>query len=113
LGQRLSPDLRTGILDKLTIRTLGARETIVPEGVPVPGILLLAAGKVDLVAEDESTTEVAAGQFVLPNEALSAGPSPVTARAGVGGALMFIADRKTTQELFATEPLLLELLAGG
>jgi hypothetical protein len=74
---------------------------------------LLASGKVDLVADDDSTTEVTAGQFVLPNEALSAGPSPVTARAAAGGALMFVADRKTTQELFATEPLLLELLAGG
>jgi hypothetical protein len=113
LGQRLSPDLRTGILDKLTIRTLAAGETIVMEGVPVPGILLLASGKVDLVADDDSTTEVTAGQFVLPNEALSAGPSPVTARAAAGGALMFVADRRTTQELFATEPLLLELLAGG
>jgi hypothetical protein len=49
----------------------------------------------------------------LPNEALSAGPSPVTARAAAGGALVFAADRKTTQELFATEPLLIELLAGG
>jgi hypothetical protein len=113
LGQRLSQDLRSAILDKLTIRTLAARETIVMEGVAVPGILLVVAGKVDLVASDGSTTEVMAAQFVLPNEALSARPSPVTARASAGGALMFVADRKTTQELFATEPLLLELLAGG
>ena len=45
---------------------------------------------------------------------LAAGPSPaMRSRAAAGGALMFVADRKTTQELFATEPLLLELLAGG
>jgi hypothetical protein len=68
---------------------------------------------VDLVADDVETTTIAAGHFVLPNEALSAGPSPFTARAATGGALLFVADRKTTQELFATEPLLIELLAGG
>jgi hypothetical protein len=113
LGQRLSPDLRTGIVDKLTMRAFAPHETIVTKGVAVPGILLVAAGRVDLDADGAPTAEVTAGQFVLPNEVLSASPSPVTARAAAGGALVFVADRKKTQELFATEPLLIELLSGG
>jgi hypothetical protein len=112
LGERLSPDLRTGIVEKLTLRTFEEHETIVTEGVPVPGILLVAVGNVELVASELVTGQVAAGQFVLPAEALSAGPSPTSARAGTGGALLLAGDRKTTQELFATEPLLLELFAG-
>jgi hypothetical protein len=112
LGQRLSPELRTVILEKMTMRALAEHETIVTEGVPVPGILLVAAGKVDLIANHDVTAQITAGQFVLPAEALSAGPSPATARAAEGGAIVFAADRKTSQELFATEPLLLELLAG-
>jgi hypothetical protein len=112
LGERLSPDLRAGIIGRLTMRTFAENDTIVTEGVPVPGILLVAVGNVDLVANQVVTTQITAGHFVLPAEALSAGPSPATARAGPGGALVFAADRKTSQELFATEPLLLELFAG-
>ena len=112
LGERLSPDLRATIVDKMSIRTFAEHETIVTEGLPVPGILLVGLGTVDLVANQVVTTQVKPGEFVLPAEALSAGPSPASARAGSGGALVFAADRKTTQELFATEPLLLELFAG-
>jgi signal-transduction protein with cAMP-binding, CBS, and nucleotidyltransferase domain len=112
LGEKLSPDLRATIVAKMSIRAYAQNETIVTEGLPVPGILLVGSGTVDLVANQSVTTRVTAGQFVLPAEALSAGPSPASARAGSGGALVFAADRKTTQELFATEPLLLELFAG-
>jgi hypothetical protein len=112
LGERLSPDLRATIVERMSIRTFAEHETIVTEGLPVPGILLVGSGTVDLVANQVVTNHVTAGHFVLPAEALSAGPSPASARAGAGGALVFSADRKTTQELFATEPLLLELFAG-
>jgi hypothetical protein len=111
-GAGLSPDLRANIIDKLKLKTLAEHETIVTEGLPVPGVLLVASGEVELVAGETVTGKVGAGQFVLPTEAMSAGPSPSSARAGVGGALLFAADRKTTQELFATQPLLLELFAG-
>jgi hypothetical protein len=112
LGQRLSPEMRASIIGRMTVRTLAEHEVIVTEGVPVPGILLVGAGKVELVLNDAVTSEVSAGQFVLPAEALSAGPSPASARAATGGALVLAADRKISSELFATEPLLLEIFAG-
>jgi hypothetical protein len=112
LGLKLSPELRTSIVDRLTMRVLAEHEFIVTEGVPVPGILLVGAGSVELVLNDVVTTQVTPGQFILPAEALSAGPSTTSARAAAGGALLFVADRKLSSELFATEPLLLELFAG-
>jgi signal-transduction protein with cAMP-binding, CBS, and nucleotidyltransferase domain len=112
LGQRLSVELRTSIVERLTIRTFAEHEAIVTEGVSVPGLLLVGAGTVTLVSDDAPPTQVGAGQFVLAAEALSAGASPATVRAAQGGALVLIGDRKTTQELFATEPLLLEIFAG-
>jgi hypothetical protein len=84
----------------------------VTEGVSVPGLFLVGAGTVTLVSDDAPPTQVGAGQFVLAAEALSAGASPATVRAAQGGALVLTGDRKTTQELFATEPLLLEIFAG-
>ncbi len=112
LGQRLSVELRTSIVDRLAIRIFAEHEAVVTEGVSVPGLLLVGAGKVKLVSDDAPPTEVGAGQFVLAAEAMSAGASPATVRAAHGGALVLIGDRKTTQELFATEPLLLEIFAG-
>jgi hypothetical protein len=112
LGQKLSHELRASIVSRLTMRPLVDHEAIVTEGIPVPGILLVGAGKIELVINQVVTSEVTAGQFILPAEALSAGPSPASARAAVGGALVLVADRKISQELFATEPLLLELFAG-
>ena len=112
LGQRLSVELRTSIVERLAIRVFAEHEAIVTEGVPVPGLLLVGAGRVNLLPDDAEPTQIGAGQFVLPAEALSAGASPATVRAAQGGALLLIGDRKTTQELFATEPLLLEIFAG-
>lgn len=112
LGDKLSVELRTSIVERLAIRIFAEGEAIVTEGVPVPGLLLVGAGRVDLESDDVAPTQVGAGQFVLPAEALSAGASPATVRASRGGALVLIGDRKTTQELFATEPLLLEIFAG-
>jgi CRP-like cAMP-binding protein len=112
LGQRLSVELRTSIVERLTIRTFAEHEAIVTEGVSVPGLFLVGAGTVTLVSDDAPPTQVGAGQFVLAAEALSAGASPATVRAAQGGALVLTGDRKTTQELFATEPLLLEIFAG-
>ena len=66
----------------------------------------------ELVLNGVATADVTAGQFILPAEAMSAGPSPASVRASAGGALLLMADRKMSQELFATEPLLLELFAG-
>ena len=51
------------------------------------------------------------GEFVFPQATLSAARATTTARAGNRGAIVLAADRHTTQELWATEPLLLELLA--
>jgi CRP-like cAMP-binding protein len=112
LGQRLSVELRTSIVDRLAIRVFAEHEAVVTEGVSVPGLILIGAGRVMLVSDDTPPTQVGAGQFVLTAEAMSAGASPATVRAAHGGALVLVGDRKTTQELFATEPLLLEIFAG-
>jgi hypothetical protein len=112
LGERLSPELRSAILGRLTTRMLGPHEVLVTQGAPLPGILLVGAGQVELLLEERVIASVDPGSFVLPNESLSPGPSPNGARAGAMGALLLAADRHLSQELFATEPLLLELFAG-
>ena len=80
-------------------------------GNPIPGIFLVGAGTIEV--GPEPATVLRPGEFVFPEATLTAARARMTARAGLGGAVVLCADRRTTQELCATEPLLLELLAAG
>jgi hypothetical protein len=63
LGNRLSPELRANIVNRLTMRAFAEKEVIVTEGVPVPGILLVGAGKVELVLNGATVNFVAFAHF--------------------------------------------------
>ena len=51
------------------------------------------------------------GDFVFPSQTLGHGNAPDTAMAGEGGAVVFLGDRATAQDLLMTFPPLLEVLA--
>lgn len=113
LGERLDQSLREEILGKLTMRPLVAGDVVVKAGDPVPGLLLVGIGELELVdANDKVTGVVGSGDFLFPTEVLGAGAAPSTARAGAGGALVMFGDRNVAQELLVTCPPLLEVFAG-
>ncbi len=114
LGERLDPGLRLDLTRRLTLRTLGEHEVCVTGGRPMPGLLLLGAGELELVDEAGAAAgpTLQAGDFVFPTEVMHASPAPSTVRAGAGGALVLFADRAMAQELLVTCPPLLEILAG-
>lgn len=112
LGERLDPSIRETIMAKLTMRPLIAKEIIVHAGEPVPGLLLVGIGELELVKDDKVTGIVGSGEFLFPTEVLGAGSAPTTARAGPGGALVMFGDRRIAQELLVTCPPLLEVFAG-
>jgi len=115
LGTRLDPVLRAQVMEKLSLRTLSERETCVKCGNPVPGLLVVGAGELELVDGDgiPDRASLRPGAFLFPNELLRAAPAPRTARAGPGGALVLMADRRMAQELLVTCPPLLEIFSGG
>jgi hypothetical protein len=114
LGDRLDPVLRAQVASQLTLRALSEHEVFAVRGKPIPGMLVVGAGELELVG-DEGVPHggvLRAGDFLFPSEVLSAGPAPHTVRAGRGGALVLFADRHLAQELLVTCPPLLEIFAG-
>ncbi|HVH41258.1 MAG TPA: hypothetical protein VM925_02915, partial [Labilithrix sp.] len=112
LGERLDVSIREEIVGRLTMRPLLAGELVVTAGEPVPGLLLVGIGELELVNGDKVTGVVGSGDFLFPTEVLGAGSAPATARAGAGGALVLFGDRAIAQELLVTCPPLLEVFAG-
>jgi hypothetical protein len=113
LGDRLDVSLRHQVTSRLKVRSLLEGETIVEAGAAVPGIVVVGVGKLELVDKaGKVVREVRSGDFLFPEQVLGAGPAPHTARAGNGGALVMVGDRRVAQELMVTCPPLLEILAG-
>jgi CRP-like cAMP-binding protein len=81
---------------------------IVVEAGAHPGIILVGAGEV--VAEDGSV--FTSGDFVFPELVLGGGKAVYNVRAAEGGAVVLAGDRSVVQELLATSPTLIEILAG-
>ena len=115
LGTRLDPLLRIEVMEKLSLRALAEREACAMRGHPVPGLLVVAAGELELVDDDgiADSASLRPGDFLFPAEFLRAAPAPRTARAAAGGALVLMADRRMAQELLVTCPPLLEIFGGG
>jgi hypothetical protein len=112
LGERLDASIREQILGRLTMRPFGPSEIVVKAGDPVPGLLLVGVGELELVQGETVSGVIGSGEFLFPTEVLGAGSAPVTARAGSGGALVMFGDRLVAQELLVTCPPLLEVFAG-
>jgi hypothetical protein len=113
LGERLDPVLRAQVATKLTLRALTEHEVFAVRGKPIPGLLVVGAGELELLSEDGTPDGrvLRAGDFLFPQEVLLAGPAPCTVRAAKGGALVLFADRHGAQELLVTCPPLLEIFA--
>ena len=114
LGERLDPDLRASVTGRLKLKALAEHEVFAARGKPIPGLLVVGAGELELVAEEgaAATGTLRAGDFLFPGEVLRAAPAPSTARAAKGGALVLFAERSVAQELLVTCPPLLEIFAG-
>jgi len=114
LGERLDPSLRAQVTSRLTVRALVELEVCAARGTPVPGLLVVGAGGLELLGDDgePNGSVLSPGEFLFAAEALRAAPAPNTARACKGGALVLFADRNLAQELLVTCPPLLEIFAG-
>jgi hypothetical protein len=112
LGERIDVSIREEIVSRLTMRPLGPAEIVVNAGEPVPGLLLVGIGELELIKDDKVSGTVGSGEFLFPTEVLGGGSAPTTARAGPGGALVLFGDRRVAQELLVTCPPLLEVFAG-
>ncbi|MBK6460971.1 MAG: hypothetical protein IPF92_08180 [Myxococcales bacterium] len=112
LGRRLDDALRAHVGALLKVRSLLAGEVIAEAGAPVPGLVVVGAGRLELTQQDAVVGELPPGEFLFADQVLAAGSAPFGARAGAGGALVLAGNRAVAQELMVTCPPLLEILAG-
>ncbi|WP_437633149.1 cyclic nucleotide-binding domain-containing protein [Sorangium sp. So ce854] len=112
LGE-LEETLLRRVLGRLRLRPLAPGEPLVHAGNPMPGLVIIGAGALDLV--DERSHEIIGaarpGELLFASELLGGQPAPSIARATAGGALVLIADHPVLRELFESTPELLSILA--
>ncbi|MGD0675641.1 MAG: hypothetical protein ABSC94_09500 [Polyangiaceae bacterium] len=115
LGERLDPVLRGTVTNRMRLRVLAEYEVFARAGAPIPGLLVVGGGELELVGKTGVPTGaiLRAGDFLFPNEVLRAAPAPNSVRAAKGGAIILVAERGITHELLVTCPPLLELFADG
>jgi CRP-like cAMP-binding protein len=111
MGGQLHEEVRLRLVERLSVRALKAGAELFVAGDAVLGMFLVGSGSISV--DGALATVIGPGEFVFAGATLSNGRASATARAGDSGALVLFSDRRTTQELYATEPLLLELLAAG
>jgi hypothetical protein len=112
LGERLDASLREALVSRLPIRPVGPGELVVHAGDPVPGLMLVGIGALELVDAGVVKGTVESGEFLFPAEVLRAGVAPTTVRGGPSGALVMAGTRSVAEELLVTCPPLLEVFAG-
>ncbi|HEX7664877.1 MAG TPA: cyclic nucleotide-binding domain-containing protein, partial [Polyangiaceae bacterium] len=112
IADRLDASLRQSLVDRLEVKTLGPGDVLVAKGKPLPGLILLGVGAIEVVDGEDVRGEIGPGDFLFATEILGGGAAPATARAGAEGAVYLFADRKVAQEMLVTVPPLLEIFAG-
>ena len=115
LGERLDWGMRADIVSRLTLRALAEHEVYAVSGKPLPALVVVGAGELELVGEDDQPAgdSLRSGEFLFPDEVLRAAPAPYTVRAAKGGALVLFVERRAAQEMLMTCPPLLEIFSSS
>ncbi len=108
LGDRLDESTRREVVGHLSLRHLVSGTVFAEANAAFPGLLLMGAGTIEV--EYENPRHLSPGEFLFPRLVVSPGRCPSRVVAGEGGALVFVADRATTQELLLSIPSFLELV---
>jgi hypothetical protein len=113
VGERLDESLRALAIDQLEVRVLGPNEVIAAAGQPVPGMVIVGVGVVELDGDANGEGDrLGPGDFLFATQVLGGGAAPATARAGAKGAIVLFGARAVAHELLVTCPPLLEVFAG-
>jgi hypothetical protein len=100
---------RDAVFDRLTLRSLAPGELWLDQGAELTGLAVVGVGEL-VLRSDAGEHTLGAGELVLPGVVLDAKPSPERIVAGEHGAIVLVATKASTVELFATVPTLVELL---
>ncbi len=106
----LDDESRRATLDRFRVRVLAPNESYAMRGQENLGLAVVGGGTLGVTSASGGRSSLASGDLVFPDVVLSGSPAPADANAGPQGALLLVAARPTTIELFSTFPMLLEIL---
>jgi len=115
LGALAGLDERTReeLITRFDMRVLESGETVTQENDPMPGLVLVVAGGVEIVEGDPPgpVGEARAGELLFADALWAGVPAPLTSRVMASGAILLVGERKLALALAAENPLFAELLS--
>jgi hypothetical protein len=111
MGERLDDSLRAMVTERCEIKRLLPGEVLTQRGKAVGGMYIMAAGRLEIIKDDQVESELGPGDFLFGAQVLSNGAAPNESRAGKGGALVLFAPRSVAHDLLLSVPPLLEIFA--
>ncbi|HKQ71175.1 MAG TPA: cyclic nucleotide-binding domain-containing protein, partial [Polyangiaceae bacterium] len=112
VGDRLDDGLRSIVIEPLQVRVFQPNEVLAAAGLPVPGMIIVGVGSVELDEDNGNGDRLGPGDFLFATEVLGGEAAPATARAGARGAIVLFGARGLAHELLVSCPPLLEIFAG-
>lgn len=115
LGALAEVDLTTRdeMLTRLDVRVLEPNEMITEEDGPMPGLVFVVGGRIEVLEGDPTIvlSEVRPGDLLFPEALWAGAAAPLRARAAASGALLLVGDRKLAIDFAETVPVVGQLLS--
>ncbi|MCC6554838.1 MAG: cyclic nucleotide-binding domain-containing protein [Polyangiaceae bacterium] len=105
------------VLERFTLHSLQPDEQVVAEGHPMPGLVIVGGGAIDIIDRGEggaplTTGTLKPGDLLFASALLTGQPAPATARATSAGALLLVGEHPVLRSLFERAPALIAILNG-
>ncbi|WP_206079631.1 cyclic nucleotide-binding domain-containing protein [Polyangium spumosum] len=109
----LDAKTRDDLVTRLDLRVLAPGEVITQENEPMPGLMFVVAGGVEIVEGDPPgpVGEARAGELLFADALWAGVPAPLTSRVLPSGGILLVGDRKLALDLAAENPLVHDLLS--
>ena len=115
LGPLAEVDLvtREEMLARLEVRVVEANEVITEEDGPMPGLVFVVGGSVEILEGDPAVViaDVRPGDLLFPEALWAGAAAPLQSRAAASGALLLVGDRKLALDFAEKVPIVGELLS--
>lgn len=106
-------ETREAMLSRLVVRVLEPGEVITDEDGPMPGLVFIVGGSVEILEGDPPMviSDVRPGELLFPEALWAGAAAPLRSRAAATGALLLVGDRKLALDFAESVPVVGELLS--
>lgn len=115
LGALAEVDLATrdSMISRLEVRVLEPEEVITEEDGPMPGLVFVVGGSVEILEGEPAVVvaDVRPGDLLFPEALWAGAAAPLRSRAAATGALLLVGDRKLAMDFAENVPIIGELLS--